>query len=329
MSHNDNNHDESSKVIASAMPRHDVDIVGAKRKCPPSDSMEYAIASSRQKSSPSDANNSNNPSGNIKENNHHRDPNDCHDTDDETSDNVHIKNDTEMLTLQTYQPREPSYAKANAIPFYNLCERLENLWKQRKPAKSKKVSNAQKLEYLLPDKLLKYLDGGSPYPMLRLMMPDHDSGRPHTGLKEAKVGVVWAEALGLTKNHGTFQKLMNFTSPAHNGPGVVGDISLGIREVMEERYPCRPSKITVGEVNDWLDVLVAIVKDRFAITNASGGNDSSAWKTMLERDVGIGNVSSEEATVGQRKGTKQKKYSSLVAKLIEKKMSVSFCVKSS
>lgn len=301
--------------------------IGAKRKYPPSDSMENATVSSRQKQSPLDSNFSKRQNDHTTGNKKQQHFNGGDETDDETSDNDNNKSDTEMLTLETYQPREPSYAKANAIPFHKLCERLENLWKQRKPSKSKKVSNAQKLEYLLPDKLLHYLDGGSPYPMLRLILPDHDSGRPHTGLKEAKVGVVWAEALGLTKNHGTYQKLLNFTSPAHNGPGVVGDISLVIREVMEERYPCRPSKITVGEVNDWLDVLVAIVKDRFGMSNASVNNESGLWKSMLEREVGYGNMSGEVASVRQRKVIKQKKYSTLVAKLIERKLSVSISTK--
>mmetsp|Transcript_8765 Transcript_8765/g.18397 ORF Transcript_8765/g.18397 Transcript_8765/m.18397 type:complete len:183 (-) Transcript_8765:89-637(-) len=42
---------------------------------------------------------------------------------------------------------------------------------------------------------------------------------------------------------------------------------------------------------------------------------------MLEKEVGYGNMSGKEASVGQRKVTKQKQYSTLVAKLIEKNLS--------
>ena len=241
---------------------------------------------------------------------------------DEGNDETSELSTTEIPTLFTYQPREPSYDKANSIPFSLLCKRFETLWKQRKVSSKKKVSTLEKLKYLLPDSLKEYLAGGSPYPLLRLVLPDHDSCRPHTGLKEATVGKVWGGALGLWKNSTTYKKLIKFNDPAHVSPNAVGDLSVVVQEVMQERYSGKGSKLTLGEVNDWLDVLVDIVKDRFgnmASETVSGGSSVSGWKLMLESEIGV-----EKGMEGQiKEGNKSQKYVKLVEKLIEQNLSVS------
>lgn len=236
-------------------------------------------------------------------------------TDDESSSGEEEEAGT-MPTLDTYQPREPSYTKANTVPFHTLCKRLDLLWNKRRSTGKKAVSKQERLKYLLPDTLFKYLEGGSPYPFMRLICPDHDSSRPHTGLKEATIAKVWGDAMGLLSNSKTYKKLTHYRDPEYNGTNA-GDLSVVIHQLTEERYGSgkgKGSKLTVGEINDWLDVLVDIVKDRFDMAT-SDRDDNSAWKTSLENAIG-------SAGAG-KKMKKHDRYVKLLEKLISKNLSVS------
>ena len=222
---------------------------------------------------------------------------------------------TEIPTLETYIPREPSYEKANAIPFAQVCKRLESLWNLRF-TKRKVLSKQQKLECLLPHALKTYLDGGSPFPYLRLILPEHDSSRAHTGMKEARIAEVWSKAMGCDKGTIVYKQLTGFRS-AHviKNPNSVGDLSCVIADVMKERgMPSHGSKLTVGEVNEWLDVLVAVVKNRVVGTASSESDrvNKSSWQKALEKAV-----AAKETT------KKYDKYAILVEKLINKNLSVS------
>jgi len=100
-----------------------------------------------------------------------------------------------------YRPPEPDYSRANAIQFYTLTKRFEAVWAQRKRSASsnrniKKASKDDLLAHLLPKTLLTFLKGGSPFPFLRLMIPDKDNVRPHSGMKEKMIASVWGDAIG-------------------------------------------------------------------------------------------------------------------------------------
>ncbi|KAL7548623.1 hypothetical protein ACHAWF_011897 [Thalassiosira exigua] len=229
-------------------------------------------------------------------------------TDDEGCDDDDDDSSRDIPTLETYVPREPSHAKANDILFSTLCARLERLcqWWTRK----KKQSKRAKMAYLLPDSVKSYLGGGSPYPLLRLILPDHDSGRPHTGMKEARIGEAWARALGLRKASGHYKIIANYCDPRLvTNPTSVGDVSRVIMDVVAERAAGRGSKLTVGEVNEWLDVLVDAAKDRIGTSSSTNeGAERSPWRRSLERAAG-------------GIGKKQDKYARLVEKLVEKELS--------
>ena len=236
------------------------------------------------------------------------DDDDCASSEDETT----------LPTLDTYQPREPSYAKANLVPFHTLCKRLDLLWNKRRSTGKQAVSKQERLKYLLPDSLFAYLEGGSPYPFLRLICPDHDSSRPHTGLKEATIAKVWADAMGLLPNSTTYKRLTHYRDPEYNGT-IAGDLSVVIHQLTEERYggsKSNGSKLTVGEVNDWLDVLVDIVKERFEMAMSESGR-GCAWKQSLEHAV------NSEGQSG-KKLKKHDRYVKLLEKMISKNLSVSF-----
>lgn len=219
----------------------------------------------------------------------------------------------EIPTLETYIPREPSYDKANAIPFVQVCQRLEYLWKVRLNVKKRILTKQKKLEILLPDALKQYLEGGSPFPYLRLILAEHDSSRPHTGLKEARIAETWAKAMGCDTGSEAYKQLKGFREPTIiKDPNSVGDLSCVVQDVMTERLPASGSKLTVGEVNEWLDVLVEIVKDKFGMAVEDRTNEKSAWRKTLEKEI-----------LMKKSTKKHEQYSILVEKLIDKNMSVS------
>lgn len=256
-----------------------------------------------------------NTGGNQDDNTGSINPKDWDATDDESSSGEEEEAGT-IPTLDTYQPREPSYTKANTVPFHTLCKRLDLLWNKRRSSGKKAVSKQERLKYLLPDTLLKYLQGGSPYPFMRLICPDHDSSRPHTGLKEATIAKVWGDAIGVPSNSKTYKKLTHYRDPEYNGTNA-GDLSVVIHQLTEDRYGSSQgngSNLTVGDINDWLDVLVDIVKDRFDIITTDR-EENSAWKTSLENAIGIGGAG--------KKMKKHDRYVTLLEKLISKNLSVS------
>lgn len=162
---------------------------------------------------------------------------------------------------------EPDYTRANKIKFCELVDRLEHLWMER----SKRYwTKEQKLEYLLPKQLLVTLKGGSPYPILRLMMPKIDTSRPHFGMLESSIINAWKGALGLGNNHTLYKKLKEYRNPEFN-PNGAGDLSVAVYEVardcglcLPENKPKDPNKkikyVKIGEINDYLDELVSIKK---------------------------------------------------------------------
>lgn len=100
-----------------------------------------------------------------------------------------------------YRPPEPDYSRANSLQFYDLAKRFEAVWAQLKRSASsnrniKRLSKDDLLAHLLPKTLLKFMKGGSPFPVLRLMMPDKDNVRPHSGMKEKMIASVWGDAIG-------------------------------------------------------------------------------------------------------------------------------------
>ena len=257
---------------------------------------------------------------------------------DDDNDDDDDASTTELIpTLETYIPREPSYDKANAIPFAQVCKRLESLWNLRFTTAKRKVvlSKQQKLECLLPHALKTYLDGGSPFPYLRLILPEHDSSRAHTGMKEARIAEVYAKAMGCDKGSVVYKQLTGFRS-AHviKNPNSVGDLSCVIADVMKERgMPSNGSKLTVGEINEWLDVSVAVVKNRVAEEAAAGMTASSTSTSPSSSTAAVSDRSGgksswrkalEKAVLTAKETTKKyDKYAILVEKLINKNLSVS------
>lgn len=91
---------------------------------------------------------------------------------------------------------KPDYRRANKIRFADLCGTFEKLWENRKRT-TNRGSRDQQLRYILPKALLDTLQGGSPFPILRLVMPEIDTSRPHFGMRESNIVNAWKGALGM------------------------------------------------------------------------------------------------------------------------------------
>ena len=228
-------------------------------------------------------------------------------TDDEQGD---LGEGLHFQTLDNYEERPPDYTKANSISFKMVCDRLEQLWIQRSGNGRRKISKEEKLAYLLPKTLLKFLDGGSPYPYLRLIMPGSDSSRPVTGLKEAKIIQTYKQAMNLPRDGRSAKSMEQWRDSNMTGKQAAGDISLVIENVLKERMPCSGSKLTVGEVNEWLDVISFLSKARFGMPTGEV-SEKSKWRRDLERAVAGGRPNEK----------RQDKHVRLIERLMNKNLS--------
>lgn len=147
--------------------------------------------------------------------------------------------------------------KANSLLFFRLCRRFEILYNQRSKQTNKQTKQTL-ISCLLPDEMYQFLNGSSFFPLLRLILPDLDTTRPHTGMKERTIAVAWADALGFKRQSRPYQKLLHFNDPTVAGPTAAGDLSLAVFETVKERYSDQPSTVTIGQINDLLDELVTI-----------------------------------------------------------------------
>ena len=205
-----------------------------------------------------------------------------------------------------YKPPEPDYSQANKLPFRSLCQRFEQVWSLKKKRNISHRNQATKddiMQSLLPKSIISYLKGGSPFPFLRLMVPDLDTIRPYLGMKENSLGKIWAEAIGLGPNSGDYMKLIKFTDPIIAGPIACGDLSMAVYEVMCKRFPeyihqqqpkqqgqtpinAKAKKnhkgITIGKINELLDQL-AMIK---AQTNNFGSKQKMRIK-WVERLISL------------------------------------------
>ena len=188
----------------------------------------------------------------------------------------------------SYQPTDADETKANALSFAQLCRKFEILWKQRKLKSSRGiVTKSDLLQLLLPPQLMKYLGSGSPFPLLRLILPEIDTCRPHLGMKEKIIAQCWSDAMGFNKGSQAHEKLINFTIPEKAGSSAVGDFSLALYEVMKERFPEKPSSVTIGEMNEMLDKLASVKKNRETQMQSSQHNWRSSSSSITKAQTSL------------------------------------------
>jgi ATP-dependent DNA ligase len=166
--------------------------------------------------------------------------------------------EAEEASVASEDTVEPDYDKANSLSFALVCKRMEQLW-QLKRKRGRKVSDLEKKKYLLPATLLKAMEPQSVFPLFRLLLPDIDNAR-NTNMKEKLIAQCYCSALGISKGTTTYEMLYGFTDPQKVPHTMAGDLSLVVQHVLEQRIPTKPSKVTLGQINQLLDDLATLGK---------------------------------------------------------------------
>ena len=186
------------------------------------------------------------------------------------------ENDQDPVAEGETQPEnekvEPSYEKASAIPFFEVCRRLEKLWQLRRDrGRFKKIAEIDKLKALLPPKMIDYLGtpkhpGAPPeslFPLFRLLMPEKDSSRMFL-MKESALLKAYTGAFNLSPSSKDYQKLLHFKdATVVQDQKAVGDFSCVLKNVLRGRIvhdstEKTGSDFTVGDINAFLDELASV-----------------------------------------------------------------------
>ena len=146
-------------------------------------------------------------------------------------------------------------SNCNKLSFSALVKVLE----QVKPGgrKKQKKSNKTKVQRLLSDNLLDLMDGHSPFPLIRLLVPNCDRERPTYSIKEKVLAKLFCEAVGITLKSDEGLALVKFNNPQFVPVGLtntVGDFP-GVLEGILKSRGYAGNTLTIGDVNNRLSDL--------------------------------------------------------------------------
>ena len=104
---------------------------------------------------------------------------------------------------------DPGHDDVDSLPFYKFfCYRLEKMWKRKREKQAhKRWKEKERLEYVLPRKMLTDLNGQTIFPYLRLLIPEQDSRRQFR-VKEKKIAEAYCKAQGFGKGTKNYEALM-------------------------------------------------------------------------------------------------------------------------
>ena len=185
-------------------------------------------------------------------------------------------------------PFQPSYEKANSLRFFDVCKRLEYLWRVRRHGKKLKTkpTTVSQLKAILPPQLLAHLANSnsdnsgllqssmspqSIFPLFRLLMPEKDSSRSFL-MKETELAKAYAAAFNLPPT--SLQKLLHYGDPhIITNSANVGDFSVVLQEILKGRLVYDTtgktgSDWTVGHINAVLDDLAGLSQKTRAAKDA-------------------------------------------------------------
>ncbi|KAH9259153.1 hypothetical protein BASA81_002773 [Batrachochytrium salamandrivorans] len=145
-------------------------------------------------------------------------------------------------------PEQP-FDNANKTVFFTLCERLDAIGRAK--------GSIAKTSLLFDEQWVKYLQGQSWYPVLRLVLPEFDRERSKYHVKAQALGKLLVNAMQ-GQGRDFANRLLNWKDPERANGGVVGDFCNVLKEVLVERQVSTQPlavRLTVGEVNALLDRL--------------------------------------------------------------------------
>mmetsp|Transcript_773 Transcript_773/g.1418 ORF Transcript_773/g.1418 Transcript_773/m.1418 type:complete len:311 (+) Transcript_773:50-982(+) len=149
---------------------------------------------------------------------------------------------------------EPDDTLVNSLKFSTACIKLEKIWQnKRKKRAVDRWKEQQRLEMILPKKMIEDLNGQTIYPWLRLLLPDQDSQRQFS-MRDRKIAEAYCKAFGFPKGSKNYNMLFEFTDPEKVPPEVAGDLSLVVEHILKQRFRSDEySKVTIGKMNELLD----------------------------------------------------------------------------
>jgi DNA ligase N terminus len=196
---------------------------------------------------------------------------------------------------------EPSEAQASAVKFSTIARSLEVV--SRAVADKKGWSETEKLERVLPAKFLQTIDEHNAnvaaavaaaaagattattaatlpetiFPILRLLCPDQDGTRQFA-IQEAKLGVMYVEALGLVRGTTKYNMIVHFSDPQYvSHKQGCGDLSRVVETVLAMTKSVKLlSDCTVGHVNQALDEFAQLSGRARSIGRTGGGVSPAA-----------------------------------------------------
>jgi DNA ligase N terminus len=197
---------------------------------------------------------------------------DADDDDDEIDNNNNNVDEEAAEGEQPIAPRlEPSEARINRLYFRDICMRLEMI----SGVKGRKRSDEEKLDHLIPAKMLQALDqasrepGARPeslFPLYRLLLPDMDTRRFNMG--EGKLADMYVTTLMLAPTSAKAKMLYNYADPQFVSKAQgQSDLSSVIQYVVQDHkgIPANAkqkqmvgSDWTIGEINQMLNEFVQL-----------------------------------------------------------------------
>ena len=135
----------------------------------------------------------------------------------------------------------------NLIPFGHLCGLLNRCESLQGPNVTER-----KLDIFFNEDLVRRLQGGSVFPLLRLLLPVIDTERGRYGLKAISAAKLYVQALNLNPESSDAQRLLHWEDPRRSLM-LVADFGSVLEDVLRTRVSNDVSSATIGDVNDLLD----------------------------------------------------------------------------
>ena len=121
------------------------------------------------------------------------------------------------------------------------------------------------------------------FPALRNLFPDHDTQRPASGIKEAKLASLYSQLLALPEKGENRKKLENWKDSSLNGDkaGDFGAILKSVLKQYQQSLKKTLATLTIDGVNELIDSFLS-AKDRCAILRLNLGmqNSKSCFKYL-------------------------------------------------
>ena len=152
---------------------------------------------------------------------------------------------TETVASSSNQTKTSNSSKKSEMPFATLCDFFERM-------SATKKSDAKKSLF---QKLFDSYDSDDYFPLMRLLLPSFDKERQTYGVKEANLGKLYVEILGIAQNSVDADRLINWRKPKTSEQAkIAGDFANAVEISLTNRCPSK-GDLNITQLNEILDQL--------------------------------------------------------------------------